>query len=535
MRVLQGNFNRNRTAHHLLTQLCSEKKADIVLISEQYPDRAGVGWYAVELGTAAIWIPDPRLIHVPDQESGRGYVWERHNFTTYVSVYLTPNDRIDDFQTKLDYLEDAMREMQGDLIVDGDLNAKALEWGEDRPNSRGRRFMEEDDSTDSINEHLVARVAGCQVIEDYTGSDHQYILFDLHDRRPAATRVERPFRWNIARMDREMLSSVIDEGLRHSGDQEVHETAQASCILVDERDCRSSQEVLKTSPFSKTSEETQSRRCSLRRRVSSGQKSFEEDHQRQSTIVLEGTVPGCQPYPWGLGYQMIRTATPGRPEGPLLTEEELLKAASSIRNEEAPGSGVLPAKVMKAVAQNHPKHLLNMYNMCLRVGIFPAQWKKARLVFISKGKGPADAASSYRPICMLDTAGKLLEKLLRPRLHAALRAAGDLAGRQYGFRSGLTTIQVVQQVVTAAKMTERGNQLTRPLCLLASLDVRNAFNSVWWDLAMVTLERNFNVPEYLLRILGDYLNERFQEYSTGDGPRSLEISSGGSPGLHTGT
>ncbi|XP_035723442.1 uncharacterized protein LOC118442207 [Vespa mandarinia] len=240
MRVLQGNLNRSRTEHHLLAQLCFEKKADIVLISEQYQDRAGVGWFADELGTAAIWIPHPRLIHVSDQGSGRGDVWVRHNSTTYVSVYFTPNDRIDDFQIKLDDLEDALQEIQGDLIVAGDLNAKALEWGEARPDSRGRRIMEVASRLDLsvfntaststfrwpgyretipdvslVNEHLMARVADWQVIEDYTGSDYQYILFDVHDRRPAVTCVKcDPPRWNIARMEREMLSSVIEEGLR---------------------------------------------------------------------------------------------------------------------------------------------------------------------------------------------------------------------------------------------------------------------------------------------------------------------------------
>ncbi|XP_046815180.1 uncharacterized protein LOC124422573 [Vespa crabro] len=157
--------------------------------SEQYRDRAGIGWYADELGTAGIWIPDPRQIHVSDQGSGRGYVWVRHKSATYVSVYLTPNDRIDDFQTKLDDLEDALRERQGDLIVAGDLNAKALEW-----ERRGLTstfdwpgYRETIPDVSLANEQLVARVAGWQVNEDYTGSDHQYILFDIHDRRPAVT------------------------------------------------------------------------------------------------------------------------------------------------------------------------------------------------------------------------------------------------------------------------------------------------------------------------------------------------------------
>ncbi|XP_035737757.1 uncharacterized protein LOC118448520 [Vespa mandarinia] len=392
MRVFQGNLNRSRTAHHLLAQLCSEKKADIVLISEQYQDRAGVGRFADELGTATIWIPDPRLIHVSDQGTGNGYVWVRHNSTTYVSVYLTPNDRIDDIQIKLDDLEDALREMQGDLIVAGDLNAKALEWGPG--------YRETIPDVSLANEHLVAKVAGWQVIEDYTGSDHQYILFAVQNRRPAVPSVKRPPRWNIARMDRERLSSVIEEGWRsqQSTSASLSQTAQAkligaatmqliqkACAIAVQKNGTKRQ---RCPVYCTTSEETRPRRCSFGRRLSSGQESAEEDHQGQSTTVLEGAVPGCRPESVGIRPKReISLDAPGISEVPQFTEEEQLRAASSTRNKKVPGPDGLPAEIIKVVAQSHPELLLNMYNTCLRGGIFPAPWKKAKLVLISKGKG----------------------------------------------------------------------------------------------------------------------------------------------------
>ena len=130
---------------------------------------------------------------------------------------------------------------------------------------------------------------------------------------------------------------------------------------------------------------------------------------------------------------------------PVFTGTELSIAVRSMRNKRAPGPDRLPAQLLKAICVSHPCILLDMYNSCLKAGIFPARWKTARLVFISKGKGPADSPLAYRPLCMLDTAGKLLEKLLKPRLQAAIIAAGDLAQRQYGFRRGKSTIDAVQE------------------------------------------------------------------------------------------
>ena len=61
--ILQGYIQRSMTAYNLLSQICSEKGADVVLVSKQYRNREGPGWYKDKLGDAAIWIPDPRNLH----------------------------------------------------------------------------------------------------------------------------------------------------------------------------------------------------------------------------------------------------------------------------------------------------------------------------------------------------------------------------------------------------------------------------------------------------------------------------------------
>ena len=78
---------------------------------------------------------------------------------------------------------------------------------------------------------------------------------------------------------------------------------------------------------------------------------------------------------------------------------------------------------------------------------------------------------------MLDTAGKLLEKLLKPRLQAAIEAAENLSNRQYSFRKGRSTIDAISDVVQAAQTANQGNHSSRKIVLLVTLDVKNAFNS----------------------------------------------------------
>ena len=56
--------------------------------------------------------------------------------------------------------------------------------------------------------------------------------------------------------------------------------------------------------------------------------------------------------------------------------------------------------------------LLEAFNSCLREGRFLVNWKKQRLVLLRKGNKPLGDASFYRPICLLDTMGKLLEEII---------------------------------------------------------------------------------------------------------------------------
>jgi len=76
--------------------------------------------------------------------------------------------------------------------------------------------------------------------------------------------------------------------------------------------------------------------------------------------------------------------------------------------------------VVKSIVARNPEVLIRVFNTCLSSGVFPKTWKNARLVLIRKGDKPLDASSSYRPLCLLDCLGKLLEKVLDNRLREFL-------------------------------------------------------------------------------------------------------------------
>jgi len=99
-----------------------------------------------------------------------------------------------------------------------------------------------------------------------------------------------------------------------------------------------------------------------------------------------------------------------------------------------------------------------LFTGCLRESCFPLEWKKAKLVLIPKGGKPEDLPSSYRPICLLDEAGKILERIIADRLVRQLSRIGpDLSEEQYGFRGGRSTIDAILRVRSAVEAeTEDG-------------------------------------------------------------------------------
>ena len=213
-------------------------------------------------------------------------------------------------------------------------------------------------------------------------------------------------------------------------------------------------------------------------------------------------------------------------EYPLFTTLELRAAVKSLGNRKAPGPDGIPLEVIKVIERNYPHLLLDMINACLTTGIFPRRWKLQRLVLLDKGKGPPITPASYRPLCMLDTMGKVYEKMLRGRLRIAISEAGGLSEKQHGFRPGHSTIAAIREVVTTAHTSWQGNHRTRDSCIVVTFDVKNAFNTASWAGILNALKNNFSVPPYLLRVINNYLWERELRFETIKGVKSSSITAG---------
>lgn len=73
---------------------------------------------------------------------------------------------------------------------------------------------------------------------------------------------------------------------------------------------------------------------------------------------------------------------------------------------------------------------------------------------------------------------------------------------QFGFMKGRSTTQAIEKVMDIVNSAGTGQLYNHKLCVLASLDVANAFNSVPWDKIDASLGSK-KFPCHILRCIND--------------------------------
>ncbi|XP_037931037.1 uncharacterized protein LOC119665856 [Teleopsis dalmanni] len=211
-----------------------------MLISEQYRKKQSGTWIEDNTTTAAIRVPTGNETQVTNSGKGNGYVYAKCNGVTVMSCYSTPSDDMQTFLNKLEAIEDKILQLDGSFIVGGDFNSRAIEWGMGTTNSRGRRVLEMAARLDFIvastgttptfrreecqgtipditptSERIASKLNQWRVLENYTGSDHQYLSYCIqtetisgNDRSTRGTH-----KWKVAKLKTRSLLEAIDVGL----------------------------------------------------------------------------------------------------------------------------------------------------------------------------------------------------------------------------------------------------------------------------------------------------------------------------------
>lgn len=206
------------------------------------------------------------------------------------------------------------------------------------------------------------------------------------------------------------------------------------------------------------------------------------------------------------------------------TEVELQAAARKLLTGKAPEPDRIVNEILSALVRCNPAALIEVCNSCLRAEAFPKDWKTAAVCLLYKGpEKPVAESNSFRPISLLDGFGKLYERIILNRVAANIDA--KLSQNQYGFRPGRGTEDAIGTVLRIAGEELREVVQDRHLCVMITLDVKNAFNTAPWRLIDAVVA-GFGLPTFFRKLAKSYLSERSLLVPSGNTNHSRAMSCG---------
>lgn len=408
-------------------------------------------------------------------------------------------------------------------------------------------------------ENIAERITGWQVLDEIeNGSDHEYICFEVQDNQIRINNITPPKKgWNIKTLKTDILKEIIDN------QNETEELNARDITALTTEVCNKAMKkkgIMKRKAAHWWCEEIAQKRkiCTQKRRTftrnrgrvdeESRQRMYEEYREARREMNIEITKAKkrgweniCEELKkdiWGLGYKIVTkkigkklpnlppekreeiinqlfpnhniiewTRNTETENGPEISMEEITEAIFKMKNKKAPGPDMIPGEIIKEIFLQSPNLMRKTLNNLMQTREFPHIWKEAKVTLIEKPKKNNSDQPTYRPICLLNTYGKLLESLINQRIVKELEEKTLISDQQYGFRAGKSTVQAIQAVIDTAKKEMGKPSRKRNLCIVVTIDIKNAFNSASWKVIIEEMER-MRISQYLIELLKSYLSDR---------------------------
>ena len=170
----------------------------------------------------------------------------------------------------------------------------------------------------------------------------------------------------------------------------------------------------------------------------------------------------------------------------------------------ASGPDGLSYRVLRELSKELSVPYCSLFNQSLRMGIVPSSYKEANVCPVPK-TGDLSLVSNYRPISLLNSEDKVLERLVFKHLFNHLRDNNLLSSLQSGFLPGDSTVnQLTYLYNTFCQALDSGKEVRAVFC-----DISKAFDRVWHAGLLAKLKAA-GVSGNIHAWFADYLSDRKQ-------------------------
>ena len=207
-----------------------------------------------------------------------------------------------------------------------------------------------------------------------------------------------------------------------------------------------------------------------------------------------------------------------------VTEAEVEDTIKKLRTRGAPGEDGITNACLKQLPPSTYPILVSLFNASINLGHVPACWKNAVVVMIPKPLKNHSDPANFRPISLLNTLSKLLERVVLFRLNIWIGSNRILSPLQSGFRRGRQTqdhiFRLVQDGLTAFNRDQSMGAIF--------IDIEKAFDRVWHDGLLFKIN-NLRIPNYLGIWISNYLHNRTFKVRIGSAYSSYKPIKAGVP------
>ena len=129
-----------------------------------------------------------------------------------------------------------------------------------------------------------------------------------------------------------------------------------------------------------------------------------------------------------------------------ISQGELVSVMRSLQPKTSRNIDGLSIKLLREIAIEISRPLTHIYNLSLSKGTFPEALKTSRIIHIHKS-GSTNLCDNYRPIALLISISKTLEKIVAIKLTNHLEIHKLLSPCQFGFQKRTNTEHNLVRIV----------------------------------------------------------------------------------------
>lgn len=187
---------------------------------------------------------------------------------------------------------------------------------------------------------------------------------------------------------------------------------------------------------------------------------------------------------------------------------EVLKVINKLANKRSYGLDGISNTVLKEIKFQIAGPLAQLTNISLITGYTPPDWKMAKVLPLFKD-GDRDEMTNYRPISILCSLSKILEKIVYHQIFTPF-SDDHLTEVQFGFRPNHSTMHAVHNFLQNIAANDSGRY-----SIGIFVDLKKAFDTVNHEILLAKLSR-YGFSSNVTTWISNYLTNRRQMVEIGD-------------------